>query len=420
MAPPTAINTPAAPNAPFFTPHQTPPAGTAANPQSDGRPVPKLFTPLKIKGLTFPNRVWLAPLCQYSAEDGHMTDWHLVHLGAVATRGVGMVIAEATAVQAEGRISPQCPGLWKDSQIAPLKRVTDYVHSQGQLIGVQLAHAGRKSSTNVPWLPNEVASAAAGGWPDEVYGPSELAWPAYGQPKAMTAADIARCKDAFAAAATRAVAAGCDFVQIHAAHGYLLSSFLNPRINTRADEYGGSFEGRIRLVLEVVERVRAALPADMPLMLRVSGSDFMEHLPAGEPRWGVEETRKFAKALADQGLVDLLDVSGGGVLPNASNPKYEPGYQVHLAAAAKEAAGDKLLVSTVGAITEGKFANEVLEKHGLDGVFVGRALQKNPGLAWQMADDLGLEIKQAYQYSWPYGGRAAGPHAFIKAKPATS
>ncbi|KAI5290625.1 hypothetical protein KEM54_000971 [Ascosphaera aggregata] len=402
----TPIKNEAAPNVPYFTPLQDPCAGTAANPQSDGKAPPKLFTPLKVRGLTFPNRIW------YSADDGHMNDWHLVHLGSIATRGAGMTMTEAISVLPEGRISPQDVGLWKESQAAALKRVVDYVHSQNQIIGVQLAHAGRKASTNAPWLPHGLAPEEVGGWPNEIYAPSAIPFPGEGSPKEMTRQDIEKVKTAFGEAVKRAVSAGVDFIEIHGAHGYLLSTFMNPGSNTRTDEYGGSFENRIRLVLEVISIARANMPVTMPLLLRISGSDFMEY--ANQEHWGAEETKAFAKVLADKGEVDILDVSGGGVFAEAKFPPLTPAYQAKWAKAAKEAAGDKLLVTSVGRIYDGQIANDLLEKDGLDAIFVGRMFQKNPGFAWKMADDLGVEIKMAHQIGWPFTGRSSGPTAFIK------
>ncbi|KAJ5965283.1 NADPH dehydrogenase afvA [Penicillium waksmanii] len=225
-----------------------PPAGTARDPQTTGKPIPKLFKPLTIRGHTFQNRLGVAPMCQYSAEDGHLTPWHMAHYGGIAQRGPGMIIIEATGVVPEGRITPGCSGLWKDSQIAPLKQVVEFAHSQGQKIGIQLAHAGRKASTVAPWLGGVTATNAVGGWTDNVKAPSAIPF-ADGDiiPKAMTEDDIEEVKTAWVAAAERAVAAGVDFIEIHNAHGYLLSSFLSTSSNQRTDKYGGSFENRIRL-----------------------------------------------------------------------------------------------------------------------------------------------------------------------------
>jgi len=241
---------------PFYTPAQTPPAGTALD---TGAEVPTLFTPLKLRDLTLQNRFAVSPMCMYSADDGHLTEWHLVHLGAFALRGAALTIVEATAVTANGRISPEDSGLWQDSQIAPLKRIADFVHSQGQKIGIQLAHAGRKASTLGPWhvTPgrHEVATAEVGGWPDNLWAPSAIPWDeGYPTPKELTVAEIEGLVQSFADAAKRAVQAGVDTIEIHGAHGYLISEFLSPISNQRTDAYGGSFENRVRILLDVVRR----------------------------------------------------------------------------------------------------------------------------------------------------------------------
>ncbi|KAE8422016.1 hypothetical protein BDV36DRAFT_246474 [Aspergillus pseudocaelatus] len=394
----------------YFTPAQNPPAGTAANPQTNGQKVPKLFQPFTVRGVTFQNRLGLAPLCQYSAEDGHMTDWHVAHLGGIAQRGPGLMMIEATAVQPEGRITPQDVGLWKDSHIAPMKRVIEFVHSQGQKIGVQVAHAGRKASTIPPWMSGAVvASEQAGGWPENVKGPSDIPFAdSFPKPKAMTKADIEEFKNAWVAACKRAIAAGADFIEIHNAHGYLLSSFLSPAANNRDDEYGGSFENRIRLPLEIAQLTRDAVGPDVPVFLRVSASDWLEEvLP--EQSFNVNETVKFAQALVAQGAVDLIDISSGGVHA-AQKVKSGPGFQVPFAVAVKKAVGDKMLVSAVGAITNGKQANQLLEEEGIDVALVGRGFQKDPGLAWTFAQHLDTEISMANQIRWGFTRRGGTPY----------
>ncbi|KAK4122632.1 FMN-linked oxidoreductase [Parathielavia appendiculata] len=405
------VDVEAAPGLSYFTPAQSPPAGTAADPQSSGKPVPKLFKPLTVRGVRFQNRLGVAPMCQYSAEDGHMTDYHLMHLGSIAQRGPGMIMIEATAVQPEGRITPQDVGLWKDSQITPMKRAIDFVHSQGQVIGVQLAHAGRKASTVPPWKYNEavVATAKVGGWPDRVFGPSTVPFDEHHcQPKAMTKEDIERFKQDWAAAARRALTAGADFIEIHSAHGYLLSSFLSPQANTRTDEYGGSFENRIRLPLEIAQITRDVVGDKVPVFLRVSATDWVEE-DVPEESWTLKDTVRFAEALAAQGAVDLIDVSSGGV-HSAQKVKSAPGFQVPFAVAVKEAVGDKLLVATVGSITNGKQANRYLEEEGLDVALVGRGFQKDPGLAWTFAQHLDTEIAMASQIRWGFTRRGGTPY----------
>jgi 2,4-dienoyl-CoA reductase-like NADH-dependent reductase (Old Yellow Enzyme family) len=366
--------------------------------------MPKLFTPLKIRGLTLQNRIALSPLCQYSAVNGHLTDWHVAHLGGILQRGPGLTIVEATAVVPEGRITPEDSGLWQDSQIEPLRRVVEFAHGQNQKIAIQLAHAGRKASTVAPWLSSgDVAGKELNGWPDNVKAPSAIPYnSAHAQPKEMTKQDIEEYKAAFKAAVERAIKAGFDAIEIHNAHGYLLHSFLSPASNQRTDEYGGSFENRIRLTLEIVDIARKTMPKDMPLLLRISATDWLEE--AGIEGWTVEQTCKLAPMLAERG-VDLLDVSSGG-LHEKQHIHAKPGYQVPFAIEVKKAVGDKMLVGTVGAITEGKQANGYLENDGLDLVLAGRMFQKNPGLVWAWADDLGVEARWANQIRWGFAGRA--------------
>ncbi|KAL8780061.1 MAG: hypothetical protein Q9213_006651 [Squamulea squamosa] len=383
---------------PYYTPAQNPPAGTASNPQPNGSPPPKLFRPLEIRGLS--------PLCQYSAEDGHHTAWHQTHLGGIIQRGPGFVMVEATAVTSEGRITPEDSGLWKDSQMAPLKYTVDFAHSQSQKIGIQIAHAGRKASTVAPWLSRSaVAPKSVGGWPDDVLAPSNVPYEGLANPKAMTKDDIEHLKSSWVATVRRAVKVGFDAVEIHNAHGYLLHSFLSPASNKRTDEYGGSFENRIRLTLEILELTRQNVPKDMPVFLRISATDWLEH-EQGMDSWKVEDTVRLAEILATKG-VDLLDVSSGGLHPK-QQVKTGPGYQAPFAQKVKEKVGDKMLVGTVGSITNGKQANELLE-NGLDLAIVGRMFQKNPGLVWTFAEDLNVEINVANQIRWGFGGRV-GAH----------
>ncbi|KAI9841888.1 MAG: hypothetical protein M1838_003359 [Thelocarpon superellum] len=396
-----------APGISYFTPAQTPPAGTASDPQPNGSHPPKLFQPLRLRGVTFQNRIMLSPLCQYSAENGHHTAWHLTHLGGIVQRGPGLTMVEATAVTPQGRITPEDSGLWTDSQIQPLKNTVDFAHSQGQKMAIQLAHAGRKASTVAPWLDaGAVASEAVNGWPDDVWGPSALPYnDQHAVPKQMSKHDIAAFKTAWVAAVKRALAAGFDVIEIHNAHGYLLHSFLSPASNKRTDEYGGSFENRIRLTLEVVELTRAIIPRDMPLFLRISATDWLEQ-EAGMESWDLAQTVALAKILAERG-VDLLDVSTGGLHP-AQKIKPGPGFQARFAKAIKAAVGDKMAVGTVGMITSGKQANRLLEE-GLDLAIAGRMFQKNPGLVWSWADELGVEVNQANQIRWGFAGRRAVP-----------
>ncbi|KAI0718433.1 FMN-linked oxidoreductase [Cerioporus squamosus] len=406
MAP--LFNAPA-PNVPYFVPRQYPPSGTAFDPQPDGKPVPSLFKPLKIRGVEFQNRIWLSPLCQYSSDNGVISPWQFAHLGGIFTRGPGLTMVEATAVSPEGRISPEDAGIWTDEQAAAWAKVVQFAHSQNQKIGIQLAHAGRKASTLAPFVHGGlVADESANGWPDDVVGPSTIPFAAeYPQPKELTKEGIKRLVQAWIAAARRAVQAGFDVIEVHGAHGYLISSFLSPQSNKRTDEYGGSFENRIRFPLEVVDAVRAVIPPDMPLFFRVSGTEWLEDVLPNEPSWRIEDTVKLAGILADHG-VDLIDVSSGGnsaiarmtLLPSG------PGYQVPLAEAVKKAHGDKILVSAVGAIHTGTLAQSVLDEGKADVVFVGRLFQKNPGVVWSFADDLGVELHHSSQIGWGFQGRA--------------
>ncbi|KAI4607031.1 hypothetical protein J4E83_009786 [Alternaria metachromatica] len=393
----------AAPGIPYFTPAQEPVAGTALGMLDGSSKIPKLFQPLKLRGMTIQNRLALSPLCQYSAEDGHQTNWHLTHLGGIIQRGPGLTFVEATAVQAEGRITPEDCGLWKDSQKEPLRKIVEFAHSQGQHIGIQLAHAGRKASTVAPWLSKgDIATKELNGWPDNVYAPSAIAFnDKHCTPKEMTKQDIEAFKQAFVDAVKRAVDIGFDTIEIHNAHGYLLHTFLSPASNHRTDEYGGSFENRTRLTLELVDLTRKTIPKDMPLVLRISATDWLDE--AGIEGWTVDQTVKLAEILADRG-VDLLDVSSGG-LHEKQHIHGGPGYQEPFAKAVKDKVGDKMAVGTVGSITDGKQANGYLENDNLDVAFIGRMFQKNPGFVWQCADDLGVEGRWANQIRWGFGGR---------------
>lgn len=408
----SCLTPPHRPHQPILTTHSTPaqnpPAGTATQPQPNNKPLPKLFQPLHLRSLTLQNRIALSPLCQYSAQNGHLTPWHTAHLGGIISRGPGLSIVEATAITPEGRITPEDSGLWTDSQIEPLADIVEFAHSQGQKIGLQLAHAGRKASTVAPWLSSgAVATKDVGGWPDDVIGPSDIPWnDAHAPVKAMSLSDIESFKTSWTAAVKRALKAGFDTFEIHSAHGYLLHSFLSPVSNQRTDDYGGSFENRTRLVREVVQITREIIPKDMPLLLRISGTDYLEAQPDMES-WRVEDTVRLAPLLAEAG-VDLLDVSGGGNHP-AQHPHVGPAYQAPMAQAVKAAVGDKMAVATVGNIRDGVQANELLEgkdgKAALDLAICGRMFQKNPGLVWQFAEDLGVEIQMANQIRWGFGGR---------------
>jgi len=400
----------AAPGISYFTPAQEPPSGTAKDPQSHpeshGGAIPKLFQPLTIRGVTFQNRFMVSPMCQYSADDGHHTAWHFAHLGGIISRGPALTMVEATSVTPEGRITPEDSGLWKDSQIEPLKRIVEFAHSQGQKIGIQLAHAGRKASTIAPWLSGgAIATEEVGGWPNAVLGPSAIAYnDEHAMPIAMTLDDIEEFKKAWVAAVKRSLEAGFDVIEIHNAHGYLLHNFVSPVSNQRTDKYGGSFENRTRLTLELVDLTRQNVPEDMPVFLRISATDWLEY--EGGESWTVEDSVKLAGLAADHG-VDLIDVSSGGNSPR-QKIKGGPGYQAPFAKEIKKSVGDKLLVGTVGTIQTGTLANGLLED-GLDLAIVGRWFQKDPSLVWTWAEELGVEINVANQIRWGFGGRPGIP-----------
>ncbi|KAA1475254.1 FMN-linked oxidoreductase [Dentipellis sp. KUC8613] len=401
------------PGLPYFAPKQSPPSGTALDPQPDGTPIPTLFQPLRIRGVTFPNRIFLAPMAQYSATDGVINAWHLAHLGGILTRGPGLTLLEATAVTPTGRTTPEDTGLWNYEQESALHALVAFAHAQGQKIGVQLAHGGRKASTGALWLARgagALVSAEAGGWPGEVVGPSAVAYGAeaegedlLAQPHELTVEGIRAIVAAFAGAARRAVRAGFDVVEVHAAHGFLLHSFLSPVSNRRTDAYGGGFENRARALLEVVDAIRANVPESMPLFVRVSATDWLEETLPNTPSWRSEDTVRLAGLLAAHG-VDLIDVSTGGTSPLQKIHPLEA-YQVPFAEAVKKAHGDKILVGAVGGITSGVRAQAILAEGRADVVSVGRGFLKNPGLVWAFAEELGVEIFKTLQIEWAFHGR---------------
>jgi len=343
-----------------------------------------LFDPLTLRDVTFGNRAWVSPMCQYSAVDGVPGDWHFVHLGSRAVGGAGLVMAEASAVDAGGRISPQDTGLWNDTQRHAFARIVDFIHGQNTVAGIQLAHAGRKASTYRPWSPRRgTVPPAEGGW--STIAPIGDPFPGYAAPQAMTAADISQVRRAFAAAARRADAAGFDVVEIHAAHGYLLHEFLSPLSNSRTDAYGGGFEGRSRLLREVVDDIRQVWPGSKPLFVRFSATDWVEG------GWTVEETGDLAGKLGAAG-VDLVDISSGGNAASAQIP-VGPGYQVPLARRVRELSG--LPVAAVGLITEAAQAEGILTSVSADAVMLARAALRDPYWPRRAASELGIRL------DWP-------------------
>src|SRR3954470_15323039 len=312
---------------------------------------PPLFSPFQLRSVTIPNRICVSPMCQYWSEDGFATDWHLVHLGSRAQGGAGLVVVEASAVVPEGRISSGDLGIWKDDHIPMLARIAAFLHSQGARAGIQIAHAGRKGSMTVPFGGERLLGPGEGGWTPVA--PSPIAFSdKYAVPRELDQAGIDAVVGAFAQAAGRAMAAGFDLVEIHAAHGYLLHEFLSPLANHRTDAYGGSFENRIRLPLQVVDAVRSVWPAHLPVSVRISATDW------AEGGWTVDESVELAKQLREHG-VDLVDVSSGGMVPGAKIP-VAPGYQVPFAARIRAEAG--LPTAAVGMITAPTQANDVIEQ----------------------------------------------------------
>jgi 2,4-dienoyl-CoA reductase-like NADH-dependent reductase (Old Yellow Enzyme family) len=348
-----------------------------------------LFEPLTLRGITFPNRIAVSPMCQYSAEAGCATDWHLVHYGGLAQGGAGLVLTEAIAIAPEGRISPQDLGLWEDAQIEPLARVTRFIASQGAVPGIQLAHAGRKACTPAPWRgASRTMPLAEGGWLP--VGPSALAFDeGWAVPTVLDEAEIAEIIHAFTEATRRALDAGFQVVELHAAHGYLLHQFLSPLTNQRTDRYGGSFENRTRLLREVTQSVRAVWPEHLPLFVRISATDW------AEGGWNLGESVELCKELRKLG-VDLVDVSSGGQIPRATIP-LGPGYQVPFAQAIRTGAG--MPTSAVGLITEPAQAEKILAEDQADLVFLGRELLRDPRWPLRAARDLGAETPWPAQYA---------------------
>jgi 2,4-dienoyl-CoA reductase-like NADH-dependent reductase (Old Yellow Enzyme family) len=342
--------------------------------------MPGLFEPLTLRSVTLRNRIGVSPMCQYSSEDGFATDWHLVHLGARATGGAGLVMMEATAVTPEGRITPADAGIWSDAHIDALRRVTRYIEEQGAVPAIQIAHAGRKASHQSPWLGGADLPPAQGGW--ETVGPSAIAFSdKMRPPRALTKAEIEAHVRAFADGARRAKAAGFKLIEIHAAHGYLLHSFLSPLSNKRTDEYGGDFERRTRFLLETVHAVRAAIGDELPLAVRLSATDWVEG------GWTGEDTVALARLLK-AASVDLVDCSTGGNVADAKIP-VAPGYQVPFADAVRNEAG--VASAAVGLITEAKQAEAIVREGRADVVLLARELLRDPYWPLQAALELGVK-----------------------------
>lgn len=441
---PSRYNEPA-PFASFFTPKHMHDPGT---PLDQNAKVPTLFTPLKIRYSTMRNRIIVAPMCQYSTAEsgpqiGALTPYHVATLGHYALKGGGLVFIEATGVQPNGRISPNCPGLWNDDQIDGVRKVAEIVKSQGSLCAIQLAHAGRKSSTVAPFIaarhkrPSMRATVDVGGWPNDVVGPSggeDFIWDCkrsddpsggYWPPRELSISEIDELVQDWKRAAQRAVKAGVDVIEIHGAHGYLIHQFLSPITNRRTDEYGGSFEKRLRLLLDIIGAVRSAIPSSMPLFLRLSSTEWMENTPLGKQHgsWNVESTIRLAGIVADMG-VDLLDVSSGGNHPSQKINMFDSkDYQTRMAARIRSelrASGKTMLVGAVGLITEAEQARDILEDDAsigdeaaaaarltdasakapmADAILVARQFMREPEWVLKVAWKLGIEIAWPSQFN---------------------
>ncbi len=361
------------------------------------REVPEidLLSPLTIRGVTFRNRIVMAPMCQYCAEDGFADDWHLVHLGSRAVGGVALVIVEATAVTWDGRISPGDLGIWKDEHIEPLARIARFVQSQGAVAGIQLAHAGRKASCDLAWKGGARLTPEQGGW--DAVAPSPISFNETDPlPIALDPAGIEGVVAAFEAAAKRAIAAGFKVIEIHAAHGYLLHEFLSPISNHRTDEYGCRLENRMRLLLRVAEGLRALMPDELPLFVRISATDWVDG------GWDIEQSVALAKRLKALG-VDLIDVSSGAMVPHARIPVAK-GFQVPFARRIREEAD--IRTGAVGMITEAQHADEIITGGDANLVFLARELLREPYWALKAQHTLGQEPSWPTQYGYAVKRRA--------------
>lgn len=346
-----------------------------------------LFAPLIIKDITIKNRLTISPMCQYSATDGFANEWHEMHLGSRAVGGAGLIIQEATAVSPEGRITPGDLGLYNDDQKAELKKIVNIIHQHGSVAGIQLAHAGRKASCDLPWRGGHQLALEEGGWP--TVGPSPLPFAASDRPpQELELAGIRKVITDFKKATERSVEIGYKVLEIHAAHGYLINSFLSPLSNHRTDAYGGSFDKRSRLLLEIVDAVKTVWPKNYPLFVRISATDW------ADGGWTIEDSVQLAHLLKSKG-VDLIDCSSGGLVPHVKIP-VAPGYQVLFAERIKKETG--ILTGAVGLITSGKQAEEIVQNNQADLVLIARASLRNPYFPLHAAKELGVEIDWPVQY----------------------
>ncbi|CAF0788750.1 unnamed protein product [Adineta ricciae] len=377
---------------------KTPSVGTL--PQMNNDSLPALFRPLHIRSLVLKNRIVVSPMCTYSSENGFLNDWHLVHLGQFAIGGAALVIQEATAVQPNGRITPYDAGLWMDEQMEMTERIVQFIHSQNCAAGIQLAHAGRKASTKAPFHQQPgnrtepvYVTNKDGGWSDNVVGPSALPFAeTYCIPKEISLEEIDQFKQNFVKSVERAKKCGFDFLEIHAAHGYLLSEFLSPSSNKRTDDYGGSFENRIRLLLELTSLVRQAWPSTRPLSIRLSCEEWI-----GEDGWTITDTLRLIPQLVELG-VDIIDTSSGGNSSCQQLPvPLEPGYQVPFSEAIKKSNyGARIMTAPVGLITQAKQANDIIERGHGDLVLIAREFLRDPHFPLRAARELGVN-----EMSWP-------------------
>ena len=342
-----------------------------------------LFNQLELRGVTFSNRIWVSPMCQYSAKNGFMSDWHKIHIGALVTGLPGLVMVEATGIVPDGRISIGCLSIEDEQHATAFKPIIEFAHLHQVKIGIQLAHAGRKGSTMRPGDDHKIATNGEGGW--ETVSASPLAFPGYPIPNELTISEIKNLISDFAEAATRAVKCGFDVIEIHAAHGYLLHQFYSPLTNHRSDEYGGDFTGRTKFLVETVSSVRKSIPAGMPLFVRISATDWIDG------GWDINDSIKLCILLKERG-VDLVDVSSGGNVNNANIPNH-PGYQVSLAREIRMSS--KIPTSAVGQIVDPLQAEKILVNEDADAIFIGREMLRNPRWPLYAAGLLGVDV------DWP-------------------
>lgn len=347
----------------------------------------RLFSPLQLKGLTLRNRIVVSPMCQYSSIDGFANDWHLVHLGSRAIGGAGLIIMEATAVSPEGRITYGDMGIWKDEHIAKLQQITGFIHENGSIAAIQLAHAGRKASCEKPWLGGAQLQRGEHSW--QTLAPSPIPFREGDMmPQELDKAAIHKLVEDFKQAAVRSLKAGFKLIEIHAAHGYLINEFLSPLSNTRTDEYGGNFDNRMRFLLEIIDAIQSVWPATLPLMVRISASDWMEG------GWTIDDSVQLARVLKSRGI-DAIDVSSGGLVPYAKITA-GPGYQVPFAEAIKKQTG--MLTAAVGIIVNGRQAESILGQGQADLIAMAREHLRDPYFALHAAKDLGEDINWPVQY----------------------